>query len=137
MNKPENSNDPVSRFLNREMIEKAPEGFTSKVMTIIQVEPRQEQKSPAKRERSLVPFLSAGVIILLILSTFILPGGSDLMKFSLADIIQKLGLTLPSFDFSKFNIISLPGWIPYMIAGILILSVFDRALYGLFHKREK
>jgi len=137
MNKPENSNDPVSRFLNREMIEKAPEGFTSKVMTMIQVEPRLAQRSPAKRERSLVPFISAGVIILLILSAFLFPGGSDLIKFSLADIIQELGLTLPSFDFSKFNIISLPGWIPYMIAGILILSVFDRALYGLFHRREK
>jgi len=137
MNESKNSNDPVSNFLNREMIEKAPEGFTSKVMTMIQVEPRPAQRSPAKRERSVVPYISAGVIILLTLSTFILPGGNDLIKFPLPDIMRELGLTFPSFDFSKFNIISLPGWVPYMIAGILILSVFDRALYGLFHRREK
>jgi hypothetical protein len=137
MNEHKNSKDPLSPFINQELIEKAPAGFTSKVMTMIQVEPRRAQRSPAKRERSLVPFISAGVIILLIFSTFLLPEGSDLIKFSIADIIQELGLTLPSFDFSKLNIISLPGWIPYMIAGILILSVFDRALYGLFHRREK
>ena len=137
MNERENNNDPLSRFLNQEMIEKAPEGFTSKVMTMIQVEPRTAQKSPSKRERSIVPIISAGVFILLMLSTFILPGGNDLIKFPLPDIIRELELPLSSLDFSKLNIISLPGWVPYMIAGILILSLLDRVFYELFHRREK
>ena len=137
MNKHENNKDPLSNFINHEMIEKAPEGFTSKVMAAIEVEPRHAQKSYAKSERSLVPYAFAGFIIILMISSFLLPKGNDPITSIVLNLIKRLEITLPSFDFSRLDLITLPGWIPYMIAGIVILSVFDRALYGLFHRREK
>jgi hypothetical protein len=137
MNKHENNNDPLSAFINHEMIEKAPEGFTSKVMTVIQLEPRNIQNSHLKRERSIVPWAFAGVFIILMVSSFLLPKDNDLLTWPVIGILKRLETILPSFDFSKLDLIKLPGWVPYIIAGILILSVFDRALYGLFHRREK
>jgi len=137
MNKPENNKDPLSTFINHEMIEKAPEGFTSKVMTMIHVEPGHAQKSSFKRERSLVPFAFAGFILILMISSFLLPEGKDASTSPVLALIKRFEISLPSFDFSRFDSITLPGWVPYMIAGILILSLFDRALYGLFHRREK
>jgi hypothetical protein len=137
MNKHENNNDPLSAFINHEMIEKAPEGFTSKVMTMIQLEPKNIQNSHLKRERSIVPWVFAGVIIMLVISSFLLPKNNDLFSLPVLGILKRLDITLPSFDISKLDLITLPGWVPYIIAGILILSVFDRALYGLFHRREK
>jgi len=137
MNKPENNKDPLSTFINHEMIEKAPEGFTSKVMTMIHVEPGHAQKSSVKRERSLVPFVFAGFILILMISSFLLPESKDASISPVLDLIKRFEIYLPSFDFSKLDLITLPGWVPYMIAGILIMSLFDRALYGLFHRREK
>ena len=138
MNKDENrEKDPLSHFLNPEMVEKAPVGFASKVMTRIQLEPQSVRNKSGRRELSVVPYVSAAVILVLLLSSFFLSPGSNSSASAIFDTLGKIEIPTNLIDLSRIKLFDLPGWVPYMIAGLLFLSVFDRALYGLFHNREK
>jgi hypothetical protein len=119
--------DILRNYLSPEGIEKAPDGFSSKVMSRINLETRPEKMN----ERSLVLPVSAAVTALLvILTAFLVPGGS----LALPDLSfpEKINFSLPD---SIFGLI-MPDIILYLIAGGVLLAVFDAALKGLFN-REK
>lgn len=126
MNNEEKLDEDILRnYLSPKGIEKAPDGFSSKVMSNIHLETR-----PAKmKERSLIPQVSAAVTaLLIILTAFLIPEGSlALPDFSFP---EKINFSLPDSIFGAI----IPDIILYVIAGAVLLAVLDIWLGGLFNR---
>ena len=136
-NQEKNKEDLLRQYINPERIEKAPEGFTSKVMTRIQIE-TVPLKAPGRlRNKSLVPVISSAVTILLIVATFLIPGSeSDSLALPMVKFVKNIKVSLPEIDLPSIFRFDLPALLIYVFIGILMLTLFDRALNVLFH-REK
>lgn len=128
MNKQEmNDDDLLRKFLNPERIEKAPEGFTSKTLTRIQIETLSAKMNKGFFVKNRVPIVSAATTAGLIIAAIIIPAGkTESVGSTIWKYLQDLEFTLPN--------LSLPGWVSYIMIGIFLLGLFDRALFGLFHK---
>ncbi len=127
--------DPLRKYISPDRREEAPEGFTSKVMTRISLDtiPLME----GSRKRNLVPYISILVTILLIAAAFLIPDKNpDLFSTTLMSFIKGIGFSVPKINLSSIFHLSIPAVITYAFIGILVLTVFDRALYGFF-KKEK
>ncbi|MCX6259740.1 MAG: hypothetical protein NTY95_02740 [Bacteroidia bacterium] len=122
-----NDDDLLRKFLNPERIEKAPEGFTSKTLTRIQIETQSAKVNKGFFVKNRVPIISAATTAGLIIAAIIIPAGeSESVGSTIWKYLQDLEFTLPN--------LSLPGWVSYIMIGIFLLGFFDRALFGLFHK---
>jgi hypothetical protein len=136
-NQGKNKEDILRQYIDPERIEKAPEGFTSKVMTRIQVEAVPFKAIGRLRNKSFVPVISTAVTILLIVAAFLVPGSeSDSMLLPGLKLIKNIKVSLPEIDITSIFRFNLPESLIYVFIGILILTLFDRALNVLFH-REK
>jgi len=129
--------DLLRQYINPERIEKAPEGFTSKVMTRIQIEAAPLKDTGRLQNKNLVPVISAAITILLIVVASLLPGSeADLSALPVVELIKNIKVSLPEINLTSIFSFNLPGLLIYIFVGILILTVFDRALNILFN-REK
>jgi len=130
MNKQEINDDNLLRkFLNPEKIEKAPEGFTSKTLTRIQIESQSVNLNKGFFVKNRVPVISAAITAGLIIAAITIPAGeTESVGSTIWKYLQDLHFTLPIFN--------LPGWLSYAMMGIFLLGFFDRALFGIFHKRN-
>lgn len=136
-NKEEFKDDLLRQYITSERIEKAPEGFTSKVMTHIQVDTSPLMVAEKSRKKNLVPFISSVVTVLLIGSAVLIPGTqSDSLANPVFSLIKNIKFSVPEINLSSIFQLTLPSVLMYVFIGMLILSLFDRALYGIFH-REK
>lgn len=129
--------DLLKKYINREMIEKAPEGFTSKSMTRIHIE--NEISSPASRflNRNKVPIISLVITAILIVAVILLPsGGTDYAGFVLMEKIPVLKLSMPDFRFISFPDPVLPGWVLYASVSVILLTLLDRAIIGILNRRK-
>ena len=138
MNSQEKYNEDLLRqYVSSEMIEKAPEGFTSKVMNRVRLEPLPVNTAEGSRKRNLVPVISLAVTIILIASAILIPGSqSDSVTIPGLNVLLKTRFALPDINLSSIFKFNIPSIIIYAFIGILVLTVFDRALYVVFH-REK
>jgi hypothetical protein len=136
MNKQEkHDEDLLSRYINPEQIEKAPEGFTLKVMSLIETENEPVKVVVKMRKISLVPVISGAVTILLIASVFLIPGNkSEFIASPALEVLKNLKISLPEIDLTSLFRLNVPLSLLYGLIGILLLSLLDRALYGVFHK---
>jgi amino acid transporter len=133
----ENKEDHLRQYINPEMIEKAPEGFTEKVMTRIQIETSQLKIRKKTFARSKVPVISAVFTMILMIAAIFLPSsGSDHFILPGLKLIKNIDLPAIKIIFDSLFNLNVPGWLPYLFICILILTIFDRGLNGLFH-REK
>jgi hypothetical protein len=129
--------DLLSRYINPEGIEKAPEGFTTNVMSLIKTENEPVKAEARPRKRSLVPVISGAVTVLLIVLVFLMPDNkSDLMTLPSLEFLKNITATLPEIDLISLFSSNIPVTLIYGLLGILILSLLDRALYGVFHKEK-
>jgi hypothetical protein len=132
-----NQEDLLKKYINPESIEVAPEGFTSKVMEHLHLENANEKVTGRSVKKSLVPAISAGVTIIFLAVAFLIPGShTDSLTPAVLKLINNIRPLLPEINFSSIFRLTLPSVIMYVFIGILVLTVFDRALYGIFH-REK
>ena len=138
MNKQEINDDTLLRkFLNPEKIERAPDGFTSKTMTRIQIGTRSAKVKKGFFIKNRVPVISAAVTAGLILAAILIPAGdTESVGSTVWNYFRDLQFTMPVINNNYFNDLSLPGWLSYALLGILLFGFFDRALFGIFH-REK
>ncbi len=84
-----------------------------------------------------VPLISAAITAGLIIAAIIIPAGeTESVGSTIWKYIQDLEFTLPVINNNYFREFSLPGWVPYVMIGIFLPGFFDRALFGLFHKRN-
>ena len=129
--------DLLRQHINPGQIEKAPKGFTSKVMNRIQIEAVSLRSSNRYRNKNFVPIISISVTILLILAALLLPGGeSDSFAQPAVNLIKDIKVYLPEIDLISILRFNLPASFIYVFASIMILTLFDRALNLFFH-REK
>jgi multisubunit Na+/H+ antiporter MnhB subunit len=129
--------DPLKKYINPEKIEMAPKGFTSKVMTRIQLENAYDKVSRRSAKKNLVPVISVAVTLILLAAAFVIPGNqTDSVTPAVLKLINNIKPLLPELSFSSIFRLTLPSVMMYVLIGILVLTIFDRALNGLFH-REK
>lgn len=134
----EKTEDHLKMFLNPGMIEKAPDGFTKKIMNMVSAEEEPVRSVNRLRKKSLVPYISAAVTISLVLLTFILPyNKQDSSVFRMPDFFKNYKISLPEIDITSIFRFDLPVLLAYILIAVLILSLFDRALYGLFHEKNR
>ncbi|MBK7133431.1 MAG: hypothetical protein IPH69_11615 [Bacteroidales bacterium] len=129
--------DLLSQYINPERIEKAPEGFTSKVMSVIETEKIPVRATVKSKKRTLVPYIFSVFIVILIITTFFIPEtGNKTFLIPAFEFLKTLKLDLPEIDTNNIFSINLPSALMYVLIGIFLLSFLDRALYRVFH-REK
>ncbi len=128
--------DPLNKYINADSIEKAPEGFTSKVMSGIQFETAPLKASAKLKNRNLVPAISIAFTLILIIAAILMPyDKNDLVAQPVTDFLKSVLNHVPKIDFSvlRFN---LPATLIYISVAILMLTLFDRALNGIFHRER-
>ena len=127
--------DLLSQYIKPERIEKVPEGFTSKVMLLIEKEKVPVITAEKYRKRTLVPYIFSAFISVLIIVAFILPV-SENKTFLIPglEFIRNIKLTMPEIDFGDIFSINLPATMIYGLIGILLLSFLDKALFRVFHQ---
>jgi hypothetical protein len=136
-NQEKHTDDLLSKYITSERIEKAPDGFTSKVMTLVRLEKSHLVAEEKSWKKNLVPVLSIVVTVLLIVSAYLIPSGkTDSIANPVMSLIKNLKLSFPDVNISSVFRLSLPSVMMYAIVGIIILTVFDRALSRVF-KKEK
>jgi hypothetical protein len=130
--------DLLRQYIDPEMIEEAPKGFASKVMTQILLESRTSPITHKLRERNFIPLISVSVTVLLIAAAFLIPGKEpDAFTSLFLNLYKNLKLFMPEIDLSQVFSLSMPSVIVYVFLGILLLTIFDRALYRIFHRQKQ
>lgn len=131
--------DRLKQYINHETIEKAPDEFTSKVMARIRTEVVTEKEAGRLRNRNLIPVISAGITIILLVAAFMITGNKadDSSTLPVTDLIKNLKVTLPDINLTALFSQNVKGLLMYVFTGILILTLFDRALYGVFHRKKE
>jgi hypothetical protein len=133
-----NDDKLLEKYLNRETLEKAPEGFVSKTLTRIRIETAPERKNFLVRNR--VPVISAIVISVLITAAALIPSQGQGTAFStIAEYINLPGSFLQGLSDIRIPEITIPGiiipeWLPYAMITILLFGFVDRALFRIFHR---
>jgi hypothetical protein len=137
-NQEEFREDILRQYINPEKIEKAPEGFTSKVMTQIQLETVPVKNAGILRNKNLVPLISTVITIFLVVAAFFIPGSeAESSALPVLQIIKNIRFSLPEVDLASILRLNIPASMIYVFIGILMLTLFDRALNVLFHRREE
>ncbi len=130
--------DPIRRYLNPEMTEKAPKGFTEKVMAGVNLEARPMKAINRQTHKSYVPAISLAVILVLTAVAFTLPSaGNEPALMPWMKIFHNIELPALKINLDSLLRFKLPGYLPYLFISILFLSIFDRALSGIFHREKK
>lgn len=139
MNKREEFNDDIlSRYIRPEKIDKAPAGFTGRVMTYIRTEKTGIPSGNRFLSEYKVPVISFGITVLLIVTAMITYfANKDSLFIAWLKPLSDLIDSVTKVSFGKLEEISVPGWVAYSMTGILLLAIFDRVLSVLFHRREE
>jgi len=139
MKKPGKFEDGILRkYINPENIEKAPEGFTGRLMTQIQLE-KVPVKAPDKfRINYLVPAISVTVAVLLIISAAFFGTKENITAYDpIIRFFDSIRIPFPDIKFDYFSNITIPRLISYLVIGLFVLTLFDRVLNSLFYRKEK
>jgi hypothetical protein len=137
MNKSEKSDkDILDRYIKPEKIEKAPEGFTEKLMTRIQEVSYSVIGLSFKKIK--VPIISVLITATLTVSAILGPApDKDSVIFPILKPLSDLRINFPEIDFNILQGIVLPGWMIYVAIGIFMLAIFDRVLNRFFQRDRK
>jgi hypothetical protein len=127
--------DLLKKYINPERIEMAPERFTADLMARIQLENAHEYAAEKSAGKSFVPVISVAVTVLLLAAAFLIPGSNtDSLSPTILKLIHNLKPLLPELSMSSLLKLTLPSVMMYVFIGLLVLTIFDRALYSIFHQ---
>jgi hypothetical protein len=130
--------DILGQYIDPERIEKAPSGFTSKVMSRILLEKQPSTVSNSVWRKNPVLVISGIVTILLMTAALLIPGNkSHAISIPVLKLIGNIKASLPEIKFSPIFHLTIPSVIIYVIIAVFVLTLFDRALYGIFHREDK
>jgi hypothetical protein len=138
MKRDQEFNDEFLReHFKTEMFEKAPDGFTERVMNMVNMEAASIKVTKKHRTRSLVPLVSLVIMVILIVVTLFFPASeTNPGSITWMKLAGYINLT-SKIDLDNLFRFSLPGYLPYLIISIFFLSIFDVVLNGLFHREKK
>lgn len=126
--------DLLRQYITPESIEKAPEGFTSKVVTRIRIRSGSSIVAGRLWGKSPVVIISSAVTLILLAIAFLIPASQpDSLAVPVLKLLKNMKLSLPELNMSSILSLTLPSIIMYVFIGILILTLFDRALHRIFH----
>jgi len=125
--------DPLRKYFDPERIEKAADNFTGNVMMRIAMEPGAARIHFLRK--NLVPLISVLFIALLITAAALLPANPpDSIFESVIKTLNNYKISLPQVDIVKGLGLHLPAWAPFGLIGIVLIGIFDKGLYQVFHK---
>jgi len=128
----------LGKYINPERIEKAPEGFTSRTMTRIQIETGTSKAHRRIFLSSPVPLVSILITTCLVAAVIFLPSGSAYSPDpSFLKYLSNLGFLLQKINFPHLPVLNLPEWISYGFIVILLLALIDSILSGILKKQRK
>lgn len=128
-------NDNLREYLTPETSERAPSGFTGKIMTIVSLEGKPVKIRKKLVKGALIPVISVSVALILTGIVLLLPSNSNEIEgMSWTKIIKDINLTAFNINLDSLFSFSVPGYLPYLFICILLLTIFDRGLNGLFHR---
>lgn len=137
MNRSENKDGDILRqYLDPEKIEKAPEGFTIKVMENISLEAMRVKQTRYKWLRNPVPVISVSTTAVLIILALIIPE-TYTINLNALNIFRDFRFPEIQTGFDSLFNIDLPAVTAYLMAGLLLLAIFDKALFGIFNRERK
>lgn len=127
--------DILRQYINVEKTEIAPEGFTTKVMTRVMLETMPSMAVERSWKRNLIPVIFASVTVLLIVAAILIPySQSDSLTPSLIRFLKNINTSMPEVNLSSIFKLTIPTVTIYVFVGIFILTLFDRALHGIFKR---
>jgi hypothetical protein len=130
--------DLLSNYVNPGRVEKAPEGFTSKTMTRIQIETESRSSRKWILSGSPVPIISLIITLSLSAAAILLPSDSQSqISSAFSKFFTSVPITLPKLYFSSAPELNLPAWIIYASIVLIFLVFFDRFLGTLFRKERR
>ncbi|MBI5008550.1 MAG: hypothetical protein HZB98_02635 [Bacteroidia bacterium] len=125
--------DQLKKYMTRADTERAPEGFTDKLMIQIRMETATNTHSSAPVKRGLIPIFSTGITVLLILTLILLPGAESVSPvFSWLGKLDQINSIMTGIRFKWTFSISLPEIMGYLTVSIFLLLIFDRSLSRFF-----
>jgi len=131
-----NEDDFLLSYIDKHEIEKAPEGFTNRVMETIILHPASSVSQGNAFLRYRVPVISVIVTACLIAATIIF-GSNNQQAFDMPSFINEIIKAIPEINIGNRPQINFPGWLPWMLVAILMLFIFDKALDSVFHRERK
>lgn len=122
--------------MDKGMIEKAPDGFTERVMMQIGIE-KVHARHRRRFEREVYVFgisilTATALVVLAVLTTPQSNGYFD----SIIHLFSSLNSTIPDFDTVKMADFNLPSLLFYISLAIALLSLFDLVLMRYFRQQE-
>jgi hypothetical protein len=131
----EYNEDRLKDYIYPEGIEKAPEGFTAKIMSRIQLEPVTVKPRERAGRLRLVPLISVAVTLILVAAAVFLPDKSSASTSGpISDFMKNIYLHLTSVDISSHIKFNIPVTFVYISVAVFMLSFFDRVLNVFFHR---
>ncbi|HEX2976608.1 MAG TPA: hypothetical protein VHO68_11790 [Bacteroidales bacterium] len=126
MNGPEKQMDDFLRkYLEPEKIAKAPEGFTPRVMSRVRMEPAR-----LSERKNNVLLVFAIVFAVFLVAAIFTPGTFfSIPEIRMPEIPLKLTAALSEIHFPQLTL--------YIVAGLVLLSVFDGVLSRIFGRRKR
>jgi hypothetical protein len=119
--------------MNPEMMENAPDGFTSRIMSSILLEP-VPVKAQNKFENLRIPIFSAIVTIGLIVLALFTGEKNETLQIPVPELVKDIKFTLP--DINSIFSINLPSSLIYVLAALVILTFFDKVLKMVFRSEN-
>jgi hypothetical protein len=123
-------------YLNREKIEKAPQGFTERVMMQISMEKVPSVTPERSKNERIIAWVAILTSLVLIIIAGLTSSSDSLFFSSVSGTLEGLNIVLPGLNIRDFPHISLPGIVFYISTGIILLTLFDLALNRIFHRKS-
>lgn len=131
----DNDERMMKKLFKAEMIEKAPSGFTEKIMTRVSLETRPVRPRESFIARSIVPAISIAVTLVLTGIALLMPAaGNEIIYRPWMKIFRNIDLPAVNLHLDTLFSFSVPKYLPYIFLCILFLTIFDKGLSGLFHR---
>lgn len=127
--------DLLKRYLNKESIEKAPEGFTERMMNQLMTEPAYTPEKQARKPISAIPLVSLIItIILILLAVFAGKTEHAGTNILLTGLLKSINISWPVHipDLSGFTVSDITV---YVMSLSILLLVFDLALSKYFRNK--
>jgi hypothetical protein len=136
MNSQQEFNDNmIKEFFNSSTIEKAPAGFTEKLMKSVSLEARPVKTREKLITRYKVQAISVTVTLILTVIAILLPdAGSEYSGVQLMKIFKNINLPQININLDSLFSSAVQAYLPYLSICILCLTIFDRGLSMMFHR---
>jgi hypothetical protein len=127
--------DLLMEHINPEQIERAPSGFTEMVMTRVNLEAKPVRARAKFFTLKIVPLVSVAVTLILTVIVLLLPAaGNEPAAMPWMKVVRHVNLPALHLNLDTLFSFSLPAYLPYLFICLLVLTIFDRGLNGLFHR---